>query len=443
MKAVLTEGSVTKIIIRLGSQMFIGMIGIVGFNLVDTFFIGKLGEKPLAAMGFTFPIIMLQGSISMGLGLGASAVISRAIGAGDKNLMRRLTTDSLFLSLTIVIIFVSIGLFTINPLFTALGATQETIGYIQDYISIWYLGVPFVVIPMIGNNAIRAAGNTFIPSMIMIAAIIINSILDPLLIFGIGIFPRMELKGAALATVCTRFVTLFLSLSVLHFKYSMLTKSFPGFLQLWNSWKQILFIGVPAAITHLVNPLSIMIITRFVATFGSAAVAAFGVGTKIELFALSPIMAVSSIIVPFTGQNFGAKKISRIQEGLRVAFIISLCLGILFFAIFYLFGTKIASLFNTNPAIIHITTFYLTISSVGLGLQGILPIVASSMSALKKPFHAAALNFLRMVGIYVPLAWILMKYVGIGGIFISNAIASVLVGITAILWIHKIVKYMQ
>ena len=207
LKANLTEGDPGKTIMKLTGPMMIGMIGMVIFNLVDTLYIGRLGTEALAAMSFTLPVVMLQGSISMGLGVGVSAVISRAIGAGNQEKVKRLTTDSLFLSVLIVTSFVVLGYLTIDPLFRLLGAEGELLILVKQYMSIWYVGVPFVVIPMIGNSAIRAAGNTVIPSGIMLTAITVNIVLDPLLIFGIGPFPRMELAGAALATVIARSTT--------------------------------------------------------------------------------------------------------------------------------------------------------------------------------------------------------------------------------------------
>jgi putative MATE family efflux protein len=217
-KAILTEGPVGKSIIKLTFGMMIGMYAMVMFNLVDTFFIGQLGTTYLAAMSFTFPVVMIYSHIGLGLGVGASAVISRAIGNGDHENVQRLTTGALILGFSIAAIMIILGLTTIDPVFRALGAKGEILGYIKDYMFIWYIGVPFVVIPMMGNNAMRAAGNTAIPSIVMIVGMVVNGILDPILIFGLGPFPRMELKGAAIATVFARLTTFAVSLLFLSSK---------------------------------------------------------------------------------------------------------------------------------------------------------------------------------------------------------------------------------
>ncbi|MBD3308593.1 MATE family efflux transporter, partial [candidate division KSB3 bacterium] len=221
-KASLVEGSVAPLLIKLTIPMIFGVLGMVLFHLVDTYFVGQLGTIELAAMSFTFPIVMIIASISMGLGIGTSAVISRAIGEGDQHRVQRLTTDSLMLSVLVVAGFVVTGLLTITPVFGFLGATPEILPLIRQYMLIWYPGMIAVVIPMVGNHAIRATGDTKTPSMIMLVAVFANMVLDPLLIFGIGPFPRLELAGAALATVCARTTTLCVAVWVLYRRERML-----------------------------------------------------------------------------------------------------------------------------------------------------------------------------------------------------------------------------
>ncbi|MFH1864288.1 MAG: MATE family efflux transporter, partial [Candidatus Eisenbacteria bacterium] len=220
---------------RLTAPMILGMVGIHLFHLVDTFFVGRLGTQELAAMSFTFPVVFVIQGMSLGLGLGASAVISRAIGEGDWGRVRRLTTDSLALAFLIVAFLIVVGLFTIDPVFRLMGATDEFMPLIRSYMLVWYPGMIFVVMPMVGNNAIRATGDTRTPSLIMITAACVNGVLDPLFIFGIGPFPRLELAGAALATVIGRSITFTLALLILARRERMLTRSFPGLRALWHS----------------------------------------------------------------------------------------------------------------------------------------------------------------------------------------------------------------
>ncbi len=436
-KAILTEGPVGRTIIRLMLPMMVGMVGMVIFNLVDTFFIGKLGTQALAAMSFTFPVIMVVTSVSMGIGIGASSVISHAIGKGDSEQVKRLTTDSLLLAVTLVTAIVIVGLMTIRPLFRALGAEGETLDLVTEYMVIWYYGMPFVVIPMVGNNAIRAAGNTVIPSLIMVSSIITNVILDPLLIFGIGPFPRWEMEGAAIATVIGRALSLFISLYFLRRRFDMLTSHYPGFAKLMASWKKILYIGLPSALTQLTTPISMGLITRFVAGFGEAAVAAFGVGTRVEMFIMSPVFALAAVLVSFTGQNYGAGKIDRLEEGIRFSHRLSIGLGMFAVLILFLFGRPIAAIFDSNPAVISIAVLYFLIASPGFGFHGVVGITSSAYSALHHPIHALALNVLRMVLLYVPIAYIASRYWGVGGVFSGASISALISGTVGYISIHR------
>jgi Na+-driven multidrug efflux pump len=156
-----------------------GILSILAFSLADTYFVAQLGTQELAAISFTFPIVNVLSNVAMGLGIGASSMISRAIGEGDRQKVQRLTTDSLLLSLLVVVVLVGIGLATIQPVFTALGAGPDILPLIQDYMSIWYLGMAFIVVPMVGNSAIRASGNTLVPGMSMMFAAGANIVLDP------------------------------------------------------------------------------------------------------------------------------------------------------------------------------------------------------------------------------------------------------------------------
>jgi len=433
----LTVGSVPKSILSMAFPMMIGMFSIVAFNITDTYFIGRLGTTALAAISFTLPVVMLQGAISMGLGIGVSSLIAQAIGKKNHNLVKRLTTDALILSVMIVIITIIVGLLTITPLFTALGATGIHLKLIWNYMFIWYLGVPFVVIPMVGNNAIRATGNTKIPSLIMIISVVINIILDPLLIFGIGPFPELGLQGAAIATVIARASTFCVSLYFLHFKFNMLTKHIESISNIITSWKKILYIAVPAALTQVLMPISMGYLTRLISTFGESAVAAIGISTKIEMFAFFPLMALGSVLVPFVGQNLGAKKIDRIQDGISFSNKFVMLLGLFIFIIFRIFNRELAMMFDDSTKVISIVSSYLIIVSVGYGFLGISAIGGSIFNALNKPLNAALLNFIRMILIFVPLTYIGSVSGGLNGIFIGIVTTFILSGTIAFFWIRK------
>jgi putative MATE family efflux protein len=436
-RTAMIEGPIAPILTKMTLYMMIGILSMMAFNLIDTFFVAQLGKSELAAMSFTFPVVMVLNGIALGLGTGASSVISVAIGRNNKDEVKRLTTDSLLLGIIVVALFVALGYLTIEPLFIALGASAELLPLIDQYMSIWYAGILFVVIPMIGTNALRATGDMKTPSLIMMAAIIVNLILDPLLIFGLGPFPEMRLEGAALATVIARAATFLFSLWILYNRERMITFIVPNAKAVIQSWKRILYVGMPEVGARLIIPVSIGIITRMVAIFGVEAVAAFGVASRLEFFVLSVVFTLSMVALPFVGQNHGAQKPDRIKTGLKYSYIFSLAWGGICLIIFLLLSNNIVALFNDDPDIVRLASLYLVIVSISFGLYGIQMISSSSFNALNKPLNSAFLSIVRMFILYVPLAWVGSQFYGVTGIFIAAAVANILSGGLGFIWIRK------
>jgi putative MATE family efflux protein len=438
-RAILTEGAVGKTLVKLTWPMVFGILGMVTFNLVDTFFVGRLGTLELAALSFTFPVVMVISSLALGLGIGTTSVLSRAIGERDEAKVKRLTTDSLILSFLIVGLFVVIGWLTIEPVFRILGASPEILPLVKQYMRIWYPGMFFVVVPMVGNSAIRATGDTKTPSAIMLVAVTVNLIFDPLFIFGIGPFPRLELAGAALTTVCARATVFFLSMYILVKRERMLTFSLKPLDAVFRSWKQILYIGLPSAGTRMIVPLVVGVIIRIVSAYGPAAVAAYGVSARIEFFALAVVYALASVVGPFIGQNLGAGRLDRVSLGVKQSERFSLLWGFGAFLILAAAARPVASVFNDNPQVIEGIVLYLKIVPLALGLQGIVTISNSALNVLNKPLHAAGLILVQMVLVYIPLAYLGSTLFGLAGVFGALAFVYAAGGICAHLLVKRFV----
>ncbi len=438
--AILTEGPVQKTIIKLAWPMILGMVGMVGFNLIDMFFIGKLGTAPLAAISITLPVVLVVGSLALGLGIGASAVISRAIGEGNHSQVQRLTTDALSLALIIVAIVVTAGLLTIDPLFRLLGASEELLPLIRQYMRIWYPGMIFLIIPMVGNNAIRATGDTRTPGLVMLGAVGINAVLDPLLIFGPGPFPRLELTGAALATLFARAITLMIALWILIFRDRMVTFYIPKLKECINSWKSILYVGIPAAGSNFILPLGMGLITRLVAEYGSAAIAGFGVASRIEMFILIVVSAFSSVLAPFVGQNLGAGKIGRVREAIVCTQRLMFFWGAVNFIALRFTAPYLAALFNSNTDVVRVATLYLALVPVSYCLRGVMQISAGVLNVLHRPLHATALMFIWVFLLYAPLAVLGSVLLGLKGIFIAAMGSGLIAGPLTFLWLRRILN---
>ncbi|MGI6037813.1 MAG: MATE family efflux transporter [Limnochordia bacterium] len=433
----LTEGNVPQGIIKMALPMIMGMLGMVIFNVTDTFFVSMLGADELAALSFTFPVVLVFNSISQGIGLSSSALVSQAIGEQDMPQVRALATHSLALGLVVIIIATGTGLATIRPLFRLLGAEGIILDFIYEYMSVWYLGLMMVVIPMIGNNIIRATGDTKTPGTIMVISATINIILDPLIIFGLGPFPALGVRGAALATVVARSFSAVAVTYVLCFRDKLLTFATPKVKEIWNSWRQLLYIAGPNALIQMALPLSSGIITRILAAFGPSVVAGFGVATKVQMFATVFMGALAAVMGPFTGQNLGARRFDRVTLGRQTAERMCLLIGLGLMAFLALFARPIALIFSRDPAVYNITIIYLRIVPLGYGFYGILRTSATVLNVLKKPFHSSGLIILQTFGLYVPLALYTSRLWGPPGVFVSLVLSYLIAGSLAHLALVK------
>lgn len=211
----LLTGPIDQTLKNMTIPMVFGLVAILAFSLVDTFFISLLGTEALAAVSFTFPITFAVNCITMGISVGISTSVARLLGRNALTEAARVSGHGLLLAILLVFAASMLGLANIDPLFRLLGAKETLLPLIHDYMQVWYLTIPLLVIPMAGNSAIRATGDTKTPAKIMIVAGIINGVLDPLLIFGLGPFPELGVQGAAIASAISWAGALLCSLYVL------------------------------------------------------------------------------------------------------------------------------------------------------------------------------------------------------------------------------------
>ncbi len=436
----LTEGSVPRHLVDLTVPMIWGILAMMAFNVTDTWFVAQLGAPELAAMSFTFPVVMVLISLGIGLMAGTSSVLARAIGEGDQQRVRRLTTDAVALSVLLSIALTVVGLMTMEPLFRLLGASDDLLHLVDDYMAIWYAGFLFFLVPMVGMGAIRATGDSRLQSRLLIGAAILNLILDPLLIFGWLGFPRLELQGAAIATVAARAMTFLVGFYALQFKMNMLTYEVPHLSTMWESWKSVLHVGLPAAGTNIIIPVSTGVIIALIAGFGSDAVAGFGVATRIEGVALVIFYAMSAIIGPFVGQNLGAGKGERIRAAMRLSALFCLVWGALLAVVLSLGAEALTRLFNDDPEVVAVGASYLWIVPISYGTAGIIMVVNAAFNGLGRPLPGVAISVTRMFILYVPLAYVGARVFGVWGIFVAASVSNVIVGVAAYLWNRQVCR---
>ncbi|MDH4072093.1 MAG: MATE family efflux transporter, partial [Gammaproteobacteria bacterium] len=413
----LTQGSVGRHLVGMTVPVFFGIFTMMLQSFVDMWFIGKVGDWELAALSFAFPVIMVVSSVAIGLGAGTSSVVARALGADNHRRARRLSTDSLILSFLITAVVSIIGVLTIAPLFRLLGAPEDMIPLIGGYMKILYTGVPFIVVSMVGIATMRATGDTRLPGLLMVLASVTNIILDPILIFGLGPIPAMELNGAALAALLSRASIFAGVVYLMRYRLDFLTFSRPDPAELVRSWKDILHVGIPAAGTNAIIPIATGVITAMLAKYGPEAVAGFGVASRIESLTLVFFYSLSAIIGPFVGQNISANRADRIYRALWLCTVFCLSFGLVVAGLLAATGSWLPSLFSDNADVISVATKFLVIVPVSYGTYGMVMVMNASFNGMGKPMPAVHISVGRMVVIYVPLAFLLDPYFGVAGIF--------------------------
>jgi len=438
--AKLTKKPVLRTLFAMAVPMLGGTFAMNAFNLTDTWFVAQLGTLPLAAMGFSFPVVMFLVSITRGLGTGATAVVSHALGRHDHESARRITTHTLFLA-ALVVVCVSIGgLLTINPVFTLLGAEQTVLPLIRQYMTIWYLGVVFMMFPMMISDIIRATGDTVTPSLIMVLSSVLNMILDPIMIFGLFGFPHLGIRGAALATLLSRAVSCIIVLWMLHARHHLLALKIPSWRSMLASWQEVLNIGLPSSFSNILVPISGAVITRIVAHYGEAAVAACGAASRIEMFAFMIPMTLGVSLVPFVGQNYGANRLDRVRDGQRYSYSFAFLFGIVIALSFAFFSGHLARLFSQDQAVIAMLTRYLSIIPLGYGMVEIHRYSGFFLNGIKKPLHSTGVNAMRILGLLIPFSFVGGMLFGIQGVFWGRAVADIIAGCVGMVWANSILN---
>lgn len=432
----LTTGSERNHLIQMTIPTIWGMLAIMSMHLADTWFVGRLGTDKLAAMGFTFPVVMIIGSLALGIGTGASSLIARAIGSGQIDWVRSYTTQSVIIAFSIALVFAIVGILTVDPLFRLLGAPAHLLPLIHDYMDIWYLGCFLIVMPIVGNAGIRAAGNTRLPSYVLVSVAVVHIALNPVFIFGLFGFPRMELQGAAVSTVIAYAAASAFTVYVLGFKLKFLSLEACR-QRVAQSWKAILRIAVPAASTNLIAPFAAAITTWMVAQYGSDAVAGYGVASRIESLSLIVLGALSATLAPFAGQNWGARQLDRLNHALDLSFHFSWLWGLGIAVLLWFNAEGVIGWFTHEPSAVESAKHYLYIVSATFGLMGVIMIVSSVANGMGAPAPAMIMT-LSLLAVYLPLAWLLPQWFGLDGIYMATAAANALVGIGAFVWAkHK------
>lgn len=437
----LTKGPIWLGLGRLAAPMIFGIVAVISVSLVDTYFVGQLGAAELTALSFTFPVTMTVSSLAIGLGAGASSVVSRATGGGDTDAARGLATDSLFLAFILVMIVALIGYLSVVPLFRLLGAEDEILALVVSYMRIWFLAIPFLVVPIVANAIVRAVGDAFWPSVVMIGSALINIAITPVFIFGWGWVPAFGIEGAAIGTLIAWLVTVVGAFVLVGLRERMLRLSLPDRATLLKSWSEVLGVGLPASFGNAVNPLGIAVVTAILARLSTDAVAGFGVATRVESFAVIPMLALSSAIGPFAGQNWGGGKPARVRSALKLSYGICAIWSVVLAVMFWFVAAPIIGLFSDDQPVVAAAARYLTIVPLSLWGYGVVIVTAGAFNAIGKSQIGLGLYLVRTAALYVPLSFAASLFARSDAVFFAiaaaNAAAGLCVAAFALRWLKN------
>jgi len=300
---------IPQMLLRMAAPIALGMLSTFTFQVVDTWFVGRLGADALAALGFAGSIYLLLVSLCVGVAVGVSSLVASALGRGDAEGARQTAMVSMTVVSLVVTALSVAGIVASGPLFRALGAPPELLAPIDDYMRWIFAGLPLLTAALMANAALGATGDTTRPAMAFLLGGAINLVLDAALIFGFGPVPALGLQGAAIATVIS-WVFILVRLLTLMARHDLLAR--PASEGALSTTQELLRFAAPAVAAQVLLPLSVVVLTYLAAQSGPEVVAAVGVAGKVESLALVGISALNVALVPLVAQNHAAGK------GLRV-----------------------------------------------------------------------------------------------------------------------------
>lgn len=418
---------ISKLLIDLSVPSIIGMLAISIYHLADTIFIGRgVGSMAIAGVAVALPLLMTLNVFGHAIGIGGASIISRALGANNKQ-KAELTLNNLLLVIILInIIIYSIAWLKLSFFLRIFGANHEIMPYAYEYAQIALIGSFFLNILFVVMNAIRAEGNAKYPMTIQIIAATLNVILNPIFIFVM----EWGVTGAAIATSLSQFIGATTAiLYYTHFKKSDLVLSAEKVLKYpdINIVKEAFAIGASSfARQSAASVMTIALNNALLFYSGSMAVAAFGIIYRLAMFVFMPLFGINQGFMPIAGYNFGAKNYQRVIKVIKVASLYSTVFCIIAFFGFFFFDIFLISLFTTDRELIDIGSRGLKIIIIAFPVIGFQIIGSGYFQATGKALASLFLALSRQVLFLIPLILILPPYLGLDGIWISFPIADIL-----------------
>lgn len=421
--AKLTQGSTLKHVVYMSATGAFGLMCMFLVDLVDMLFLSMLGEKEaVAAVGFASTIMFFTISLSIAVSIAATALVSKAVGEGNIELAKRRAVNVLAFG----ILFSSAVVWLLWPkiphILLSIGATGRTLDLATDYLQILVIGMPAVMIGMIGSGIMRALGDARRAMYATLVGGLVNAVLDPIFIFAFG----LGVQGAAIASLIARFSMVAVSYyGVVHI-HKMLGEF--DLMDFFQDVKPIAWISVPAMLTNMSSPLANAIVMEHTASFGDDAVAAVAVIGRVIPVVFGGIFALSGAVGPMLGQNYGAGRFDRMHSVITSAVIYAFGYCLLLCFCLYQMQDWLVSVFHATQGSAELIRFFATFVSFSFFFQSLLFIAIAVFNNLGKPFNSTLLNFGRATIGTWPLITLFSVFMGAEGILFGQAVGSIIFG---------------
>ncbi|MDI6742766.1 MAG: MATE family efflux transporter [Smithella sp.] len=433
----LGKEAIFPLILKMSWPSIIAMTAMSLYNFIDAFWLARLSSQALAALTVCFPIQIIFAAVGVGTGIGAGSFSARMFGAGNTSMARKTAGQifplSFFFGLAII---ASVMLFT-DEILIAFGAFDEIMPLCRDYLFIIAFSAPFLLFTMMANNLLRAEGRPMLSMYVVLVASATSAVLDPFLIFGIGPFPHLGIKGAALAAVIAQILAFIFSLLFLQLKssrYALVWKSVRPDIQVIKS---IYSTGLPSININLILSLVLVVYNHVLSGFGHEAIAALGICFRVTGLATMILFGIGFGLMPIVGYSAGARLYQRLKESVFTTLKVALSFAVIATLFLEIFATQIIGFFSTDVSLTAIAIPALRIHITALLFTAPIIIFINMFLGLGKGTLSMFLLFVRDIVVFIPLLIILPSFWGLTGAWVALPLANLIALFTVIYWARK------
>ncbi|SES92279.1 putative efflux protein, MATE family [Methanococcoides vulcani] len=442
--AMLGNESIGNLIVKLSVPTIVGLLVQALYNLVDTIFVGRgLGEQSMlgiAGISVAFPVQILMMAIALGVGIGGSSIISRALGKKDIIKAERTVANMVTLVVTASVAFTALGLIFLDPMLKVFGASDIVLPFASEYTKYIVIGTTFFTFSAAMSNAIRAEGNTKFAMAIMLVSSVTNIILDPLFIFEFG----MGIKGAAIATVISQLVGCVMVAYYYASSLSRLNLIFAYMIPDTEILGETISIGMSEFIFNVVESALFLLFNQSLLLYGGdVSIAVFGIIIKVFMLTLMPIIGIKQGIQPIVGYNYGANEYARVRKTISLSNYIVTAMCIVSTIIVFLIPEQIMRVFSDDPELISMGIAALKISFLMMPFIGYQVVATALLQSMGKSKESLVVTLSRQIIFLPPLVLILPLFFGLNGIWISFPISDFLACVVAVLITRKEIARMR